>query len=109
MYRVKSYKNRKTYIPNLIRPSEVRKILISLNITWHDRRVKENGWVLIQSPFREDKNPSFSLNIIKGCFSDFANPECKGDIVKLVMLANRCSKRKAEEWILNTTNLNNII
>ena len=102
----KFFKRHKTYLPSLLRPSEVRMILEVLNITWQTRQVKDNGWVNIRSPFREDKNPSFSLNTIKGCFKDFANPEIKGDIVQLVMLANKCSKSNAEDWISQTVNLN---
>ena len=97
------------YLPDQLRPSEVRQILDVLGINWQTRHVKNNGQVKICSPFREDRNPSFSLNINKGLFKDFAYPEIKGDIVSLVMLVNKCSRLKAEQWIVNTLNLNSKI
>ena len=109
MFKHKHYKKRKIYIPDLLRPSEIRQILDVLGIAWQNRRVKQSGWVKIRSPFREDRNPSFSLNINKGCFMDFAYPEIKGDIVRLVMLVNKCSRTTAEQWILNELNLNSKI
>lgn len=94
------------YLPHLLRPSEIKLILSALNITWPEKSVNKSGWVLIHSPFRKDKNPSFSLNIYKGCFKDFAYPEIKGDIVDLVMLAKGYSQSVANKWITKTTNLN---
>lgn len=44
-----------------------------------------NNW-LCHSPFREDKNPSFSVSIIDGVFNDFADESLRGDAIKFVMM-----------------------
>lgn len=97
---------RKPYVPDLLRPSEVQRVLSTLNIAWENKRKSTTGWIKIRSPFRVDRKPSFSLNIHKGCFKDFANDDVKGDIVQLVMLIKNCNRKEAEKWIINTLNLN---
>lgn len=109
MKKFKYRKRREPYLPSLIRPSEIKIILKALNISWPDKSVKPNGWVTIQSPFRQDRKPSFSINIKHGGFSDHAHPDCKGDIVSLVMLAHNYDKHIAKIWIAKTINLNSKI
>ncbi|GAB3167569.1 CHC2 zinc finger domain-containing protein [Telluribacter humicola] len=54
--------------------------------------IKEYGRELIYlSPLREEKTPSFSVNIIKNSFNDFGgSEEMKGDIIRLVRLFYNC-------------------
>jgi hypothetical protein len=42
-----------------------------------------NNW-LCRSPFREDKNPSFSVSIVDGVFNDFADESLRGDAISFV-------------------------
>lgn len=103
------YKNKYPYrenIQRLLRPNEVPLILAQLGITWDSRKVNAKGWILICSPLREDKKPSFSINIYKGCFIDFANREVKGGLVQLVEIMKNMTEKRAEMWILSTLNLN---
>lgn len=103
------HKKRKPYIPDLLFRPEIGIILEALNIIWDPKDVNSKGWVVIRSPFREDKKPSFSLNILNGAFIDFADKSCKGDIIKLVMIARNINRDKAELWALHTANVYNKI
>ncbi len=60
------------------------------------------GKTTVRSPFREDRNPSFSIYLWKGDwrFKDFADGEVRGDVVDFVMLATRCIKRDAIATLL---------
>jgi len=93
-------KNHKDYIPNLLRPSEVRSVLHDLDITWQDHKVKANGWVRIKNPLRKDGNFNFSIKPSIGAFADHSNPKVKGDLIKLVMLIHKLNRHDAEHWIL---------
>ena len=109
MYKQRKKKHKKTYLPNLIRPNEIRVILRTMGIEWQQHNISSLGWVVIKSPLRTDTNPSFSVNINHGGFIDFANPNIKGDIVKLVALVLECDQENAEEWIIKTLNLQSIL
>lgn len=60
------------------------------------------GKTTVKSPFREDRNPSFSIYLWKGDwqFKDFADGEVGGDVVDFIMLATRCIKRDAIATLL---------
>ena len=60
------------------------------------------GKTTVKSPFREDRNPSFSIYLWKGDwqFKDFADSEVRGDVVDFIMLATRCIKRDAIATLL---------
>ncbi len=73
-------------ISSLLKPKEVRTLLQEFGIKWDPSKVGKKGWVVIKSPFREDKKPSFSVNINHGSFCDFGT-NIKGDIQKLTSIA----------------------
>jgi hypothetical protein len=50
-----------------------------------------------RSPFREDKNPSFSVNIDSGLFNDFAGEG--GDIFDFVMRSRNCGFTEALDYV----------
>ena len=52
------------------------------------------GWVKIKSPLREDKNPSFSINVETGGWKDFATNET-GDLADLVAQLTHTTKQDA--------------
>ncbi len=95
----------KIYLPDLLRPKEIREILDELGIEWNDKKVNSSGWVVISSPFREDRKPSFSLNVNKGCFRDFGNGD-KGDFITLIQCASKMNKRDSEAWLKHRFNIN---
>lgn len=94
----------KIYLPDLIRPREVQQVLCELGIRWNAHKVNPTGWVVIRSPFREDNHPSFSLNVRKGCFKDFATGE-GGDLVKLIRRATKMRKRDVEQYLKQKFNI----
>jgi hypothetical protein len=57
--------------------------------------VRKSGkeWIY-HSPLRNDKNPSFSVNIEKNLWHDLATNE-GGDVISLAAELNRCSKTQA--------------
>lgn len=57
-------------------------------------RVNKEGWITVHSPFREDANPSFSINIQHGGWNDFATGE-KGDIVDFYALKMGLTNKQA--------------
>lgn len=103
-----NYKNKrinKPYLPDLIRPKEIRTVLKALGLEWQEQQVNQRGWVRIKSPLRDDRNPSFSFSVNHGGFKDFGTNE-KGDIVHLVTHIKGFNYKNAEKWILKTANLN---
>lgn len=106
MNRNKHFKSGSLYTPKRITPNEVRFILSEIGMNWPTSKVNNEGWVLINSPFREDKHPSFSLDINSGGFIDFARPDVKGDLVTLVMHATGRDWKQAKTWILSLLNYN---
>lgn len=105
-YRINPLIRRREYIPDLLSSSEVQTVLHELGVFWKTYKVNSKNWVEISSPFREDKKPSFSINVVEGCFIDRGRPNVKGDVVKLVMYAKSINRKQAERWILSTLNLN---
>jgi len=105
----KNKKTRKTYLPDILRPNEVRNILRMLGIVWQQHKVNNRGWVVICSPLKTDKKPSFSINVNHGCFTDHADPTIKGDIIKLVTLMKGYNYTLSEKWVNDSLNLNLIL
>ena len=57
-------------------------------------KLKKKGSRYIgKNPFREDKNPSFTVDPSRGTFVDWAQPEYRGNTFKFVMLMEHC------EWL----------
>jgi len=84
-----------------LRQGEVRKMLHVLGISFNN--ANSNEWVTMRSPIRDDdRNPSFSLNINKGCWKDFG-VEQSGDLVTLVKIMRGLSTAEAIRYIKEQT------
>jgi hypothetical protein len=61
------------------------------------------GKTTVRSPFREDRNPSFSIYLWKGDwrFKDFAEADARGDAVDFIKMAANCSKAEAIATLLS--------
>jgi hypothetical protein len=57
-----------------------------------------NNW-LCRSPFREDKNPSFSVSIIDGVFNDFADESLRGDAIDFIKMRYGMTFPEAKAYI----------
>lgn len=79
---------------------EVAQVLKALNI-----KVKStNGWQRMSSPFREDKNPSFSIDPINGSWKDFGTGET-GSIIDLIKKSeNFTTNKEVKEWLDHVLN-----
>lgn len=84
--------------------NDIQLILNKLNINWRSKQPDKEGWVTIKSPLREDKNPSFGLNIETGCFTDHARDDIGGDIVTLVEYHNNATNEESIQWIKHQLN-----
>jgi len=62
--------------------------------------VKRSGVnLLCHSPFRQDKNPSFSVNVQSGVFNDFADESRRGDVFAFIMMRDGLSFPQAVEYV----------
>lgn len=84
---------------------DIEAILTCLEIKYGNKRPDPDGWITIKSPLREDKNPSFGLNINTGSWKDHGTGK-KGDIVNLVEVLKDMNKKEAMNWIRQTINSN---
>ncbi len=64
---------------------------------------QEADEILYLSPLREDKNPSFYVNLRGNVFKDFVWEEHRGDAIKLVMLLEKCKLPVAVKILLDFT------
>lgn len=64
---------------------------------------QEADEILYVSPLREDKNPSFYVNLRGNVFKDFVWEEHRGDAIKLVMLLEKCKLPVAVKILLDFT------
>jgi hypothetical protein len=78
--------------------NDIRLLLNQLGINWDKKKPDENGWITINSPLREDKNPSFGLNINTGAFRDHGNGD-SGDIVILIENMKKVDRNEVIHWI----------
>lgn len=62
---------------------------------------KRGSEYLYPSPLREDKTPSFSVNLILNIFNDFGNDSDKGSIIDLVMKLEKIGFVDACQFIEN--------
>ncbi|MFN3851679.1 MAG: toprim domain-containing protein [Spirosomataceae bacterium] len=51
--------------------------------------------LLYYSPIREEKSPSFFVNVSKNCFTDFGDTELKGDSIRLAQVMFGCDFQDA--------------
>lgn len=93
------------YISDLLQPHHIRFILSILIKDWGSNKASQAGWITISSPLREDKHPSFALNIYHGGFRDHGRPNLSGDLIRLVQYIKGSNRREAERWVLETLNL----
>lgn len=64
-------------------------------------RTDGRGELVFRSPLRNDNTPgSFSVNMKTGLFSDFADPEAKGDVLTLYSLINNTTPGDAARAFL---------
>jgi hypothetical protein len=85
-------------ISERLNSNDIRLLLDQLGINWDKKKSDENGWITISSPLREDKNPSFGLNINTGAFRDHGNGD-SGDIVILIENLKKVNRDEAIHWI----------
>ena len=83
-------------------PRDVQTVLSCLGIDINDKRTDQNGWITINSPLREDNNPSFGLNIQKGSWKDHGTGQ-KGDIVTLIEKLKGFDNDKAIKFVKRIT------
>ncbi len=88
-----------TSISDELTPRDAKTVLQRLGI-----EAKGNGWKTIKSPLREEKNPSFGINLDTGAFKDHANDD-SGDIVTLSERILNMDNTEAIQWIREQTNL----
>jgi len=70
------------------------------------------GWKpgkLCLSPFRDEKNPSFSVSDDGTKFYDFGNPEYKGDVFSFYRIAKGCDDKQAFKDLLAMAGGNNTV
>jgi DNA primase len=84
-------------------------ILEELNrFSWKKARVRGDEF-LACSPFREERHPSFSVNLQTGLFIDFGNPDefwRKGNFIKLLAFLENITFEEAEEMLLESYGIN---
>lgn len=61
---------------------------------WVPGAVRKGGWMMVCSPFRDDKHPSFGVSLETGWFRDFATGD-KGDLIDLLVRLRGISKVEA--------------
>ncbi|NBC05545.1 MAG: DUF3987 domain-containing protein [Bacteroidetes bacterium] len=67
-------------------------------------RTDSNGWMTIHSPLRDEKNPSFGLNLQTGAWKDHSTGD-SGDVVTLTERINRQDTKEAIKWISEQTDV----
>lgn len=83
--------------------NQIYYLLNELGIAIPDDRMSRE-WSTISSPFREDKNPSFAINIATGGWIDHGTNE-KGDIINLVEKQTGLMNGEAIKWTKEKLNL----
>ncbi len=54
-------------------------------IEYRNKKPNSKGYLMVHCPFHDDKNPSFSINLIHGGFKCFACGTSGGDILSFQM------------------------
>ncbi|MFC5409114.1 toprim domain-containing protein [Larkinella bovis] len=65
----------------------------------HQPLFRRGSELLYHSPLRDEKTPSFSVNVAKNVFVDFGQPDCNGDVIRLVQLLHLCGFTQAVEYL----------
>ncbi|HYX06028.1 MAG TPA: hypothetical protein VE912_04770, partial [Bacteroidales bacterium] len=82
---------------------EIQFIISELGIKIDYQNLRDGGWYDTWSPFRQDKHPSFSINVDTGNFID-RGADKKGNLVELVKLINRSTTDEAIKWLKEKSN-----
>src|SRR5690554_4634034 len=90
-------------ISESLTPPQIQTLLFHLGIE-AKARTDENGWMTIKSPLRDEKNPSFGLNVKTGAWKDHSTGET-GDMVTLAQRINRMETKEAIQWIEGQTEI----
>lgn len=69
-----------------------------LGAKFQEKDADENGWINTYSLLRNEKNPSFGLNLNSGSFIDHGTGQ-KGSIIDLVVLVKGLSPSEAYEFV----------
>lgn len=72
------------------------------HFTWRNERIKGNEWVCC-SPFRDERRPSFSINLDSGLWIDFGSDDehwKKGSFPRLLAWLENISDEEAENMLL---------
>ena len=80
---------------------DIQTILGELRITFD---ANKKGWQTVLSPIREERNPSFSINIQSGGWKDHGTGET-GGILLLVSMVKNISTAEAYFWIKDTVHV----
>lgn len=67
-------------------------------------RTDSNGWTTIKSPLRDERNPSFGINLQTGAWKDHGTDE-SGDLVTLTERVQNFDTKEAISWIKEQTDL----
>jgi len=67
-------------------------------------RTDGKGWITIKSPLRDERNPSFGINLQTGAWKDHGTDE-SGDLVTLAERVNNVDTKQAITWIREQANL----
>jgi hypothetical protein len=84
-------------------PPQIQTLLFHLGIDAKGR-ADDSGWMTIKSPLRDEKKPSFGLNIKTGAWKDHSTGD-SGDVVTLAERINRMETKEAIQWIEEQTDI----
>lgn len=84
-------------------PRDIETVLHRLGIE-PNGRTDDKGWTTIKSPLREERNPSFGINLQTGAWRDHGTDE-SGDLVTLAERVQNYDTKQAINWIKEQTDL----
>lgn len=90
-------------ISEKLTPRDIETVLHRLGI-----EKKGKGWETIKSPLREERNPSFGINLETGAWKDHATDE-SGDLVTLAERVLNKDTKQAIRWIKEQTDLAGVL
>ncbi|HKK45647.1 MAG TPA: DUF3987 domain-containing protein [Balneolaceae bacterium] len=88
-------------------PHDIETVLHRLGIE-PKGRTDSNGWTTIKSPLRDERNPSFGLNLQTGAWRDHATDE-SGDLITLAERIQNMDTKQAIGWIKEQTDLSGVL
>lgn len=91
-------------LSNELTPHNVETVLHHLGIERNGSKSDTKGWITIKSPLRDERNPSFGLNLNTGAWHDHGTDE-SGDIVTLTERLRRTDTTGAIHWIKDQVGL----